>query len=99
MLDVLSKATLSILRFSRCAFASSSCLMRWVATRHGRTILTVTPSLPTSFASVFDQPRSPLLKPFDIARLGIGAITPDDVLVIIRPHFPSRILGNTRFER
>ena len=44
---------------------------------------------------VFDHPTSERRNAFEIPRFGIGAITPDDVLVITRPHFRERIPGST----
>ncbi len=55
---------------------------RDVAMRPGTTMLAVIPSLATSRASVFDQPTSDSRSAFEIARLGMGDITPEDVLVM-----------------
>ena len=65
--------------------------------RPGTTMLAVMPSLPTSRASVFDQPTSDRRNAFEIARFGMGAITPDDVLVMrIRPQPRDFMPGRTR---
>jgi hypothetical protein len=53
------------------------------------------PSRATSRESVFDQPTSDILNAFDIPKLGMGAITPDDALVITRLQRFLRIPGNT----
>ena len=73
--------------------------MRSVAMRPGRMILAVMPSAATSRASVFDQPTSDRRRAFDTARFGMGATTPDDVLVTIRPQRRARIDGRTRSVR
>src|SRR6266702_106299 len=91
----LSLATASIERPSRSAFFSSRKLMRGVAMRPGKIMLQVTPSAPTSRANVFDQATRLDRSAFEIPRLWIGATTPEDVLVMIRPHFRDRILGKT----
>src|SRR5262245_44316390 len=70
--------------------------MRSVAMRPGSTMLLVTLSLPTSFASVLDQPTSDSRSAFERPRFGIGATTPDDVLVIIRPYLRLFMPGSTR---
>jgi hypothetical protein len=66
-----------------------------VAIRPGTTTFAVMPSAATSRASVFDQPTSVMRSAFDSPRLAIGAMTPDDVLVMTRPHFFFFIPGNT----
>ena len=70
--------------------------MRLVATLPGSTMLHVTPSRPTSRASVFDQPSRLRRSALEMARFGIGATTPEDVLVMMRPHRRARIPGSTR---
>ena len=69
--------------------------MRGVAMRPGRMMLQVMPSRPTSRARVLDQPTSDRRNAFDRPRLGIGATTPDEVEVMIRPHLRSRMPGST----
>ena len=70
--------------------------MRPVEMRPGTTMLAVTPSAAISRASDFDHPTNASRSAFEIARFGIGAITPDEVLVMMRPHLRCRIAGNTR---
>src|ERR1700737_4344139 len=70
--------------------------MRSVAIRPGKTTLAVMPSVATSRASVFGHPTSDSRKAFEIARLGIGETTPEEVLVIILPHRRAFIPGKTR---
>ncbi len=70
--------------------------MRAVAMRPGSTMLQVTPSRPTSRASVFDQPTSDSLSALEMPRLAIGATTPDEVEVMTRPHLRARMVGSTR---
>src|SRR5262245_31168927 len=70
--------------------------MRSVATRPGTTTFTVTPSRATSRATVFDQPTREDRRALEMPRLGMGAITPEDVLVMTRPHFFARIAGRMR---
>src|ERR1035438_3880650 len=95
MLLALSAATSSTLRPSRLAFASSRNLIRSVAMRPGKIMLALRPSLPTSRARVLDQPTNESRSAFEMARFGIGDTTPDEVLVIMRPHFFSRIFGRS----
>jgi hypothetical protein len=66
-----------------------------VAIRPGTTTLTVTPSMPTSEASVLDHPTSANLRLFEIARFGMGAMTPEEALVTMRPQPCSRMAGNS----
>src|SRR6478672_2461125 len=96
MLALLSAATASNDRTSRLAFWLSRKRMRSVAMRPGSTMLAVMPSRPTSRARVLDQPTSDSRNAFDMPRLGIGATTPDDVLVMMRPNFLARMPGSTR---
>ncbi|MNW13868.1 hypothetical protein D3C71_2119270 [compost metagenome] len=56
----------------------------------------MTPSAATSFASVFDQPTMAERIPLESASCGIGCSTPDEVRVMIRPHFFVRIAGSSR---
>ena len=56
--------------------------MRPVAIRPGTSMFTVMPCDATSRASVFDQPTNALRSEFERPRFGIGAITPDEALVI-----------------
>src|SRR4030095_10562996 len=55
----------------------------------------VIPSGATSRASVFDHPNSVRRNAFERPRLGIGVTTPEDVLVITRPHFFFFMSGRT----
>ncbi len=71
-------------------------MIRGVAMRPGSTMLAVIPSRPTSLARVFDQPTSDRRNAFEMPRLGIGATTPEDVLVMMRPHLRVRMPGSTR---
>src|SRR6202040_1231478 len=59
-------------------------------------IFDVIPSRATSRASVLDQPTSARRSELERPRFGIGATTPDEVLVIILPHPRAFILGSTR---
>src|ERR1700744_4652718 len=93
---MLSLTTSASGRFSRFAFVSSRKRIRAVAMRPGRITLTVTLSAATSRARVFDQPTNDIRNALDIARFGIGAITPDDELVITRPHLRARMPGRIR---
>ncbi|MEH2492800.1 hypothetical protein V1280_008739 [Bradyrhizobium sp. AZCC 2230] len=93
---VLSTAISLIDRPSRSALAPSSRRMRSVAMRPGKTMLQVTPSRPTSRASVFDQPTRDIRSALDSPRFAIGETTPDDVLVMILPKPRRRIPGRTR---
>src|SRR6478735_11294869 len=70
--------------------------MRSVAIRPGKTTLAVMPSLATSRARVFDHPTNDSRNAFEIARLGIGETTPEDVPVMILPHRRAFIPGRTR---
>src|SRR5437899_12798679 len=96
MADWLSAATSSLLRPSRLALALSRAATRDVAMRPGTTMLAVMPSLPTSRASVFDQPTSDRRSAFEIARFGMGDMTPDDVLVRMRPQPRDFMPGRTQ---
>src|SRR5579863_3024716 len=96
MLAALSACTSSMLRFSRRARPESIKWVRSVAMRPGKTMLHVTPSGPTSRDEVLDHPTSDSLRALDIARLGIGATTPDEVEVIIRPQRRALMPGRTR---
>ena len=58
-------------------------------------VLTVTPDPATSAASVLAKPTSAPRRLFEITRLGIGATTPDDPMIRMRPHFFSIIAGST----
>jgi len=69
--------------------------MRAVATRPGTTMFDVTPSRATSRESVLDHPTSVERRALEIPRLGIGAMTPEEVLVMMRPHFLARMEGST----
>src|ERR1700693_1560262 len=86
----------STLLFSLFARASSSCLVRAVDTRPGSTRLTVMPSGATSRAKVFDHPAKAERSAFEMHRFGIGATTPEDALVMIRPQRFARKPGSTR---
>ncbi len=77
-------------------FCSSRNRIRSVAMRPGRMMFAVIPCWPTSRASVFDQPTSERRRAFEMPRFGIGETTPDDVLVMMRPHLRSRMPGRTR---
>src|SRR5665213_3662082 len=70
--------------------------MRSVAMRTGTTMLAVMPSRATSRESVLDQPTSERRNALEIPRLGIGATTPEEVLVMMRPHWRDFMPGNTR---
>src|ERR1700742_4468335 len=70
--------------------------MRSVAMRPGRMTLAVMPCGATSRARGLDQPTSDRRSVLEMARLGIGAMTPEDVLVMIRPQPRSRMPGRTR---
>src|SRR5260370_873452 len=83
-------------RPSRLALASSRKRIRSVAMRPGRMIFAVIPSRATSRASVLDQPTSERRSELERPRFGIGATTPEEVLVIILPHARAFILGSTR---
>src|ERR1700680_5139817 len=54
------------------------------------------PSRATSRASVLDQPTSARRSELERPRFGIGETTPEEVLVIIRPHARAFMLGSTR---
>ena len=58
--------------------------------------LTVMPSPATSAAKVLDQAKRDARRVLEIAKFLIGAIAPDVVLVIIRPHLRWRMPGKTR---
>src|SRR4029079_8244479 len=60
--------------------------------RPGTMVLTVTPDPATSAASVLAKPTSAPRRLFEITRLGIGATTPDDPMIRMRPHFFSIIV-------
>src|SRR5258708_17050748 len=64
--------------------------------RPGRMMFAVIPSRATSRASVLDQPTSERRRELERPRFGIGATTPEEVLVIILPHARAFILGSTR---
>src|SRR3546814_12513895 len=93
---VLSAATSATGRFSRFAFCSSRKVMRGVAMRPGNTMLAVTPSRPTSRASVFDQPTSDSRSALDEPGLGTGATTTDEGEVTMGPQPPARQPGVPR---
>src|SRR6202158_6192181 len=93
---VLSAMTASMERPSRFALVSSRKRIRSVAMRPGRIIFAVIPSRATSRASVLDQPTSARRSELERPRFGIGATTPDEVLVIILPHARAFMLGSTR---
>src|SRR5277367_5940228 len=95
MLEALSGATSWTERFSRLAFCSSRKLTRLVEIQPGTTMFAVTPSRPTSRDSVFDQPTKERRKAVEMARLGIGATTPEVVEVMILPHLRRRMPGKT----
>ena len=82
---MLARATSSIEMPCRSARAGSSAWIRRVAIRPGRMMLTVTTSAATSRASVVDQPTRESRSAFEMPRFGIGATTPELVLVKIRP--------------
>src|SRR6202047_2266195 len=88
--------TASMDRPSRLALASSRKRIRSVAMRPGSIIFAVIPSRATSRANVLDQPTSARRNELERPRFGIGATTPDEVLVIIRPQARAFMLGNTR---
>src|SRR4030081_1810355 len=83
-------------RPSRLALASSRKRIRSVAMRPGRMIFAVIPSRATSRASVLDQPTRDRRRELERPRFGIGATTPEEVLVIILPHARAFMLGSTR---
>ena len=58
-------------------------------------MFTVTPLAATSLARVFDQPTKALRRVFDMARLGMGMITPEDAFVMTRPQPCSSMPGRT----
>src|SRR5436190_6911038 len=60
---------------------------------------TVTPSGPTSRASVFAHPMTPGRTLFESARLSIGSRTELDVMLITRPLLLARRYGKQRFVR
>src|ERR1700738_4455837 len=93
---VLSAVTASMERPSRLALVSSRKRIRSVAMRPGKIIFAVIPSRATSRASVLDQPTSARRSELERPRFGIGATTPDEVLVIILPQARAFILGSTR---
>src|SRR5512133_3267091 len=93
---LLSAPTCETVRPSLFALASSRNLMRSVAILPGKIMLQVIPSWATSRASVLDQPTRDKRSALEIAKFGMGVTTPDDVLVMIRPHFLIRMPGNTR---
>src|SRR5258708_17718455 len=64
--------------------------------RPGRMMFAVIPSRATSRASVLDQPTSERRRELERPRFGIGATTPEEVLVIILPHARAFMLGSTR---
>ena len=61
--------------------------------------MTVTPSGPTSRASVFAQPITPGRTEFESARLSIGSRTELDVMLMMRPCPLRRSCGRQRFVR
>src|SRR5690625_6142368 len=85
MLFTLSFPTSSIERFSRSALALSRARIRWVAIRPGKITFAVMPYPATSCDKVLDQPNNVPLRALDKPRFGIGAMTPEDVLVMILP--------------
>ena len=76
--------------------ASSGLCRICFRTRPGTTTFTVMPSRATSRATVFDQPTREDRRALEMPRFGMGAITPDDVLVMTRPHFFARMAGMIR---
>src|SRR3954468_12618348 len=70
--------------------------MRAVAMRPGRMMLAAMLSTATSRGRVFDQPTCDSLRALQRARLGIGDTTPEEVLVMIRPHRRWRMPGSIR---
>src|SRR4030081_2214606 len=83
-------------RPSRLALASSRKRIRSVAMRLGRMMFALIPSRAISRASVLDQPTSERRRAVERPRFGIGATTPEEVLVIILPHARAFMFGNTR---
>ena len=53
----------------------------------------------TSLASVFCQPTSAGRMALEMARFGIGSITPDEITEMIRPHPRSIMPGSARSAR
>ena len=95
MAERLSPITSSTGRDSRLARPSSRLRSRSVAIRPGRAILTVMPLGASSRDRVLDQPARAPRSEFDRARFGMGATTPDEAMVTIRPHPAARISGST----
>src|ERR1700694_2643063 len=93
---VLSAMTASMERPSRFALVSSRKRIRSVAMRPGRMMFAVIPSRATARASVLDQPTSERRRALERPRFGIGATTPEEVLVIILPQARAFMLGSTR---
>src|ERR1700736_894231 len=93
---VLSAVTASRGRVSRLALVSSRKWIRSVAMRPGRMMFAVIPSRATSRASVLDQPTSERRRELERPRFGMGATTPEEVLVIILPQARDFMLGSTR---
>lgn len=69
--------------------------MRLVAIRPGSTMLAVMPWPPTSRARALDQPTSVRRRALESPKFAIGATTPDEVDVMIRPHPLAFMPGRT----
>src|SRR4051812_28710327 len=67
--------------------------MRSVSCVPGQARLTVMPSSKRSWAAGLAQAHKPVRAVFDIARLGIGCLTDDDVIMQTRPQPPVRMCG------
>ena len=82
MLLRLSNSISSTRLFSRSARAASKNLILSVAMRPGTITLAVIPKGANSLERVFDQACSEARKVFEMAKLGMGVMAPEDVLVM-----------------
>jgi hypothetical protein len=80
----------------RSAAARSSCSIRGVSWRPGRTPFTVTPSAATDRETVFSQAMSADRPAFEYGSSGIGCLTVDERIATIRPQRAARICGRRR---
>src|SRR3954467_14624047 len=67
--------------------------MRSVACEPGAAVLMVMPSANTSWAAVLIHAHSAVRATFDMANVGMGCFTEDDVMQQIRPHFLAHMCG------
>jgi hypothetical protein len=88
-----ARATSAIDLFCCLAANASISSTRSVWMRPGRITLTVTPSAATSDDSVLLQATSEERNALEMPRFAIGCTTPDEAMVMIRPHRRARIPG------